>query len=315
MIMPGREFSSGGYRFGFNGKENDDEVKGTGNSLDFGARIYDSRLARWMSVDPFSRNQAGWSTYKSFYNNPLLFKDPNGETEYTFLVRRYEHSSYFGTPFFSEGDARKASVDVTKSARVHHSITVETSTPVGANPVTRENAYSSESVQYFPWYGRGTEAPTASQSGEVNKNDETFNVVKFTFKDAGAQPVAKNFCESCTPEINTSGSIVLAENKKSNSLEVRGVIRGDDFPDGEAMLYDPSGQGVLLSTYNHKITGSPMKDLWGEGNQKIMEVNVNIKLDKKGNFKSASTLDKDGNRVNLKIFSKKETNHASKGKK
>ena len=32
------------YRFAFNGKEQDNEVKGDGNSLDFGARIHDSRL-------------------------------------------------------------------------------------------------------------------------------------------------------------------------------------------------------------------------------------------------------------------------------
>jgi hypothetical protein len=29
------------YRYGFNGMESDDEVKGSKNSLDFGARIYD----------------------------------------------------------------------------------------------------------------------------------------------------------------------------------------------------------------------------------------------------------------------------------
>jgi RHS repeat-associated protein len=40
------------YRFGFNGQEKDDEVKVEGNSLDFGARIYDSRLGRWLSLDP-----------------------------------------------------------------------------------------------------------------------------------------------------------------------------------------------------------------------------------------------------------------------
>ena len=50
--MDGRTFSSEKYRFGFNGKENDNEVKGAGNSLDFGARIYDSRLGRWLSCDP-----------------------------------------------------------------------------------------------------------------------------------------------------------------------------------------------------------------------------------------------------------------------
>jgi hypothetical protein len=33
------------YRYGFNGMEKDDEVKnGKGNSYDFGARMYDSRL-------------------------------------------------------------------------------------------------------------------------------------------------------------------------------------------------------------------------------------------------------------------------------
>ena len=29
------------YTYGFNGMEKDDEVKGNGNSLDFGARVYD----------------------------------------------------------------------------------------------------------------------------------------------------------------------------------------------------------------------------------------------------------------------------------
>jgi hypothetical protein len=42
MMMPGRKFSAGsGYRYGFNGKENDNEVKGEGNQQDYGMRIYD----------------------------------------------------------------------------------------------------------------------------------------------------------------------------------------------------------------------------------------------------------------------------------
>ena len=45
MTMPGRKTAEG-YRFGFNGMENDDELKGQGNSLDFGARIYDQRTGR-----------------------------------------------------------------------------------------------------------------------------------------------------------------------------------------------------------------------------------------------------------------------------
>jgi len=50
MQLDGRTQSSNSYRYGFNGMEKDDEVKGEGNSLDFGARIYDPRVGRWMST-------------------------------------------------------------------------------------------------------------------------------------------------------------------------------------------------------------------------------------------------------------------------
>ncbi len=37
MMQPGRNMSTGKYRYGFNGKERDDEVKGDGASIDFGS--------------------------------------------------------------------------------------------------------------------------------------------------------------------------------------------------------------------------------------------------------------------------------------
>jgi RHS repeat-associated protein len=40
------------YRYGFNGKENDWEVKAWMNQLDFGERIYDPRVGRFLSTDP-----------------------------------------------------------------------------------------------------------------------------------------------------------------------------------------------------------------------------------------------------------------------
>jgi RHS repeat-associated protein len=43
-------------RYGFNGMEKDDNVKGEGNSYDFGARIYDPRVGRWLSMDAKSKD-------------------------------------------------------------------------------------------------------------------------------------------------------------------------------------------------------------------------------------------------------------------
>jgi RHS repeat-associated protein len=71
--------SKSGYRFRFNGKENDFETYGDGNALDFGARIYDSRLGRWMSVDPLAHNYQELSPYQIVDNSPLIFIDPDGK--------------------------------------------------------------------------------------------------------------------------------------------------------------------------------------------------------------------------------------------
>ena len=46
MLMPGRKYNDGSYRYGFNEMEKDDEMKGNGNSYDFGARLHDSCIGR-----------------------------------------------------------------------------------------------------------------------------------------------------------------------------------------------------------------------------------------------------------------------------
>jgi RHS repeat-associated protein len=88
MIMPGRKYTapSSSYRYGYNGKENDNEIKGEGNQQDYGMRIYDPRLGRWLSQDPIVKY--GISPYQFASNNPINFIDPNGEDEIHFIVVR-----------------------------------------------------------------------------------------------------------------------------------------------------------------------------------------------------------------------------------
>lgn len=81
MQLSGRCYNSDNYRYGFNGKEKDDEIKGNGNSYDFGARLLDPRVGRWLSLDPMTEKQPGWSPYKAFYDNPIKWMDPDGQFE------------------------------------------------------------------------------------------------------------------------------------------------------------------------------------------------------------------------------------------
>ena len=66
------EMLSGGYRYSFNGKEKIDEVSGSGNSIDFGARIYDCRVGRWMSGDKLASAYPSNSHYCFAGNNSIL---------------------------------------------------------------------------------------------------------------------------------------------------------------------------------------------------------------------------------------------------
>jgi hypothetical protein len=56
-FLPGRNYEGVNYRFGFNTMEKDDEMHGaTGTSYDFGSRIHDARVARFLSIDPCAPN-------------------------------------------------------------------------------------------------------------------------------------------------------------------------------------------------------------------------------------------------------------------
>jgi RHS repeat-associated protein len=58
--------------------EKDDELKGNGNSLDFGARMYDPRIGRWLSIDPLFKYYPAVSTYAYCLNNSIVFIDSDG---------------------------------------------------------------------------------------------------------------------------------------------------------------------------------------------------------------------------------------------
>ncbi|RZK38190.1 MAG: hypothetical protein EOO90_23130 [Pedobacter sp.] len=70
----------GQYAYGFNGKKKDNEISGPGNSLDFGARMQDTRLGRlgW-TPDPLTAQFQSQSPYIFAGNNPILKVDKEGK--------------------------------------------------------------------------------------------------------------------------------------------------------------------------------------------------------------------------------------------
>lgn len=102
--MPGRKYAApnNSYRYGFSGKEKDNEVKEGGNSYDFIGRIYDPRVSRWLSVDPKASKFPYESPYVYVSNNPLIYTDPDGEEKIIVVgggdnATKYDHNKFLNS--------------------------------------------------------------------------------------------------------------------------------------------------------------------------------------------------------------------------
>ncbi len=76
MTMPGRGYNAGSYRYGFNGKEDDNDI--TNGGQDYGMRIYDKRLGRFLSVDPITNQYPSLTPYQFASNRPIDGIDQDG---------------------------------------------------------------------------------------------------------------------------------------------------------------------------------------------------------------------------------------------
>jgi len=77
MQMPERTYSSDKYRYGFNGKEKDKDISSL-TAYDYGFRIYNPALGRFLSVDPLFQTYSYYTPYQFGSNNPIISIDVDG---------------------------------------------------------------------------------------------------------------------------------------------------------------------------------------------------------------------------------------------
>ncbi|MGZ3890567.1 MAG: RHS repeat-associated core domain-containing protein, partial [Mucilaginibacter sp.] len=92
---PGRTYAvSAAYRYSFNGKEQDGETVGTsGSTQDYGMRIYNPSLGKFLSVDPLTKKYPELTPYQFASDRPIDGVDQDG----------LEWDQIFGTMASSSG--------------------------------------------------------------------------------------------------------------------------------------------------------------------------------------------------------------------
>ncbi len=78
MVMHGRTYNFGDYRYGFNGKEKDDKGEWGSTHYDYGFRIYNPQIARFLSVDPLAPEYPWYTPYQFAGNMPIWAIDLDG---------------------------------------------------------------------------------------------------------------------------------------------------------------------------------------------------------------------------------------------
>jgi RHS repeat-associated protein len=181
---------SGGYRFGFQNQEMDDEIKGEGNSINYTFRMHDPRLGRFFAVDPLAPRFSYNSTY-AFSENRLIDGVELEGLEVWNLSNQNTYMETFYGPFSLEYiDEQQTKVD--------HYQTVREKTAVVLTNLESEKVYNITPYPIEPSpsliYGVPVEVKRddASQKafaitesdkiviyGGLNKKDESFQIAVF----------------------------------------------------------------------------------------------------------------------------------------
>lgn len=73
MIVPQKDKPKSEYRYGFQGQEMDNEIKGEGNSINYTFRMHDPRIGRFFAVDPLFKEYPYYTPY-AFSGNRVIDK-------------------------------------------------------------------------------------------------------------------------------------------------------------------------------------------------------------------------------------------------
>ncbi len=222
-----------GYRYGFGGHENDNEVKGNGNHISFGDYGYDTRLGRRWNIDPVKKHHE--SSYAAFANSPIWIIDLTGRD--SIIVHR--------SPVVTEG--WNTNLYVVTFSYIQNGVETNLSTDIGdkfymignkSQELRGDNGLKKE------FYKLGINDKMSNHDGW----DETIRVTSFgVFIHRGKNVSWIGGCKIVTTDVSIDGGTNDAESTLDASIQAPMAIK---------RLYneyksDLTGDKILLKTNSY----------------------------------------------------------------
>ena len=236
----------GDYRYGFNGKETDPES----DLQDYGFRIYNARLGKFLSVDPLTSEYPWNSTYAFAENGPIENIDLDGCERYSIHQRAFAPWVTFGhfnsipsSPYY-HGDNRNFSLSDNVTSRVSSKMMFEIST--GKEILSKRNSFCDWSYSYDQNNNK-TGAAKAIPTFWISGPRKDGNNVRFKSYLTGGNPLVP--LSYYVAPIQWDSDINISNHVNEGYIDVFMTTTGRGFPAFESFIEDSKGTRVFLATF------------------------------------------------------------------
>lgn len=268
MITVGRSWEVGSeYRYGFNGKESDTDTYGEGNIYDYGFRIYNPRLGKFLSVDPLTRIYAWYTPFQFAGNKPIWAIDLDGLEEV----------------IFTESFTQKDNLSVfSSSSDLLGGIMNEISDPSKAE--TTKIYFMQMQLDFLNTGTKGLTYDVTKRGVSFIQNWEKLYGQTITL-DKITNPFEISeykLIEAVALSMGLSIQELVKLSVENPNLQIYAVIIDDDLVEDNTIDHDPNqkfetrpvpvdGNGTVMKTVFHEIKFHLLKRLAGINENAIME--------------------------------------------
>ena len=252
MAMGNRKFVQGSskYLYGFNGKENDKDI--SFGEQDYGMRIYDGRLGRFLSVDPLYKDYPWNSTYAFAENDVIRCIDLDGLEKYLVVYTQLKDNvTQIKISAVFDIDKQKQRMDIKPEPKVKNF----------ENDISKDVLRITNYQEFIGKRSRGEE------NSDVLDNHEKFIASKSKIE---TQP--KSASSQFTVDV-TEGNKVIASSK---------LFDDDKFVQKDVSGYAAGSDAKLLTSDTYiKSIDNILKRIEKQKGSKSKDIFVHIYLDQK----------------------------------